>query len=161
MEVVRYAAPIVNGYMTRRSLNLVSSRTATRWGAWLAFIVLCVIVGYLTVGFARMALREYEINQAIAKQTALNDAQREQNEQLKAEAEYRESDAYAELAAREQLGMAREGETVLLPKMITPPLALPSPEGDAPAQAETPDTPPDPNYQRWWHALFPPSNATQ
>ena len=108
-----------------------------------------------------MALREHEINQMIAKQTALNDAQREQNEQLKSEAQYRESDAYAELAAREQLGMAREGDTVLLPRMITPPLALPSPEVDAPAEAETPDRPPDPNYQRWWHALFPPSDPAQ
>lgn len=106
-----------------------------------------------------MAWREHEINQMIAQQTALNAEQRIQNDQLKAEAQYRESDAYAELAAREQLGMAREGETVLLPTMVTPPLPRSAPEAGSATTTAPNIADPQPNHQRWWHALFPPQNS--
>lgn len=146
--------------MTQRSEKYFSSQTVVRWSLWLAFLVLCVLVGLLAVGFVRMAWREHEVNQMIAHMTALNEAQRAENERLEAEAQYRESDAYAELAAREQLGMAREGETVLLPTMVTPPLADSAPDVEAPAAASEADEHDQPNYRRWWEALFPSGAAT-
>jgi cell division protein FtsB len=157
-NITQLAARVELLFMTHRPVNRFPSQTATRWGVRLVFAALCVVVVFLSISFVRMAWREHEINQIIAQQTALNEAQRERNAALNAEATYRESDAYAELAAREQLGMAREGETVLLPTMVTPPLAQPSPQADAQAVPSASNTEPQPNYRRWWHALFPPSD---
>lgn len=146
--------------MTYQPLNRWESQNAARWGVRLLLGVLGLLVALLSVGFGRMAWREHEINAMIAHQTTLNEAQRTRNQELEAEAVYRESNTYAELAARDQLGMARPGETVLLPTMVTPPLAQPSP-----VAADLPVSPPanavpQPNYQRWWHAFFPPNTPT-
>ncbi len=137
----------------------LSSQRAARWGVRLLFGVLCVLVALLSIGFGRMAWREHELNTLISNQRALNEAQQTRNNELEAEATYREGDAYAELAAREQLGMARPGETVLLPTMVTPP--LPQPSDSATAQTASADAVASPNYQRWWEVLFSTNTAQQ
>jgi cell division protein FtsB len=141
-----------------QSLERFGGQRAARWGVRVVLVVLCVLVGLLGVGFVQMAWLEHDINAKIANQTAMNDAQRARNKELEEEGLYRESDAYAELAAREQLGMARLGETVLLPTMVTPP--LPQPSADvAVAQPRAPTDATPPNYQRWWSAFFPSNDA--
>jgi cell division protein FtsB len=130
---------------------------AARWGVRLLFAVLCMLVGLLGIGFGRMAWREHELNATVAHQLAMNEAQRARNKELEAETAYRESDAYAELAAREQLSMARPGDTVLLPTMVTPP--LPQLSDSAPSQDEAAQVAVQPNYLRWWQALFPPTTT--
>lgn len=140
--------------MTYQPWEGFSPQRATRWGVRLLFAVLCVLVILLSIGFGRMAWREHELNIVVAQQRAANEAQQARNKALEAEAKYRESDAYVELAARDQLGMARPGETVLLPTMVTPPLPQPSPSS-ATQQTGSTRAKTQPNYKRWWDALFP------
>lgn len=73
-----------------------------------------------------------------------------ENAALAAEVAYAESPAYAERIAREQLGYAREGDTVILPTFpdVTPTPAAPTP-------APLPTAAPRSNLQGWAAALFP------
>ncbi|MDZ4719885.1 MAG: septum formation initiator family protein [Roseiflexaceae bacterium] len=73
-----------------------------------------------------------------------------ENADLKRQLTYAESPAYAEQVAREQLGMAREGDTVILPTF----------PDTAPASVTATAIPlPTPiiqsNWQGWQEALFP------
>jgi hypothetical protein len=71
------------------------------------------------------------------------------NAALKDQVTYAESPAYAEQAAREQLGMAREGDTVILPTFPdTPPTAT------APTPAPVPTPTSEPNWRAWQQAIF-------
>ncbi len=143
--------------MLRLSLDQLRSHVPlqglVKWGAWLVLLLLASLACMLLLSFARMTWMERQINQALRQQRAANEALRIQIEQLKAEAEYRESDAYVEQAAREQLGMAREGETVLLPTVVIP--ASPTPVPMTKAAPPTAASATLPNYQRWWRAFFP------
>jgi cell division protein FtsB len=140
-----------------------SSQSLVRWGTRALLAMLIVLSGVLLVNFVRMTWIEHQINQASQRQLAINEAQRQRNVQLEGEAAFRESDVYAEQAAREQLGMAREGETVLLPTVVLP-APTPAPADESPELAPTPapaTIDPDhlPNYQLWWRALFPGADA--
>lgn len=142
----------------------VSSATLARWGARLVLLTLMLLAGGLLIGFVRMTWAEHKINQESEQQLAVNEAQKQRNAALKGEAEYRASDMFAEQAAREQLGMARDGETVLLPTVVLPaPSAAPPPPSSeniaVPEPAPDPLIEAAPNYQRWWQALFPGADA--
>jgi cell division protein FtsB len=136
-------------------------QVVTRWAIRCVLLFLMLLAGGLMVGFVRMTWTQHQINQASERQRAENEAQRARNAALKGEAEFRESDVYAEQAAREQLGMAREGEVVLLPTIVVPASPSPAPQSSNPAApASNAAAPPveeavAPNYQRWWQALFP------
>ena len=65
-----------------------------------------------------------------------------------------ESPARAEQILREQLGYARDGDTVVLP---TFPEVTPTPE--RPADQPAPTAIPEPNWRRWFIALFPPADT--
>ena len=138
----------------------ISSQSFTRWVGRLVLLTLGVLAIGLLVGFVRMTWAEHKINQESAQQEAANEAQKQRNAALKGEAEFRESGMYAEQAAREQLGMARDGETVLLPTVVLPAASQPAPPPPA-ANAAAPEimlvstSASAPNYQRWWQALFP------
>ncbi|MBV9788247.1 MAG: septum formation initiator family protein [Chloroflexi bacterium] len=140
----------------------IDPQVFARWGTRLILLLLMVLAGGLMVGFVRMTWTQHQINQANERQRAENEAQRAHNADLKGQAEFRESDVFAEQAAREQLGMAREGEVVLLPTIVVPASPLPSPQSSNPAApasemvAATVEAEIAPNYQRWWQALFPP-----
>lgn len=143
----------------------VSSQTLTRWVGRLVLLTLAVVAIGLLVGFVRMTWAEHKINQESAQQLAANEAQKQRNAALKGEAEFRESGMYAEQAAREQLGMARDGETVLLPTVVLPAASQPAPPPSA-ATTAAPEvilastSASAPNYQRWWRALFPGADAS-
>src|SRR3712207_9537856 len=92
----------------------------------------------LLVGFVEMTWASHRISREIDEQRAANAETEARVAALKGEAEFRESDVYAEQAAREQLGMAREGDTVLKPTMVAP---APSP---APTPVPAPSAPPAP-----------------
>lgn len=141
----------------------IDPQVVTRWGTRLILLFLMVLAGGLMVGFVRMTWTQHQINQASERQRAENETQRARNAALKGQAEFRESDVFAEQAAREQLGMAREGETVLLPTIVVPAASPPpttqSPNPAAPATGLAAAAGAEeiaPNYQRWWQALFPP-----
>jgi cell division protein FtsB len=139
----------------------IEPQVLARWGTRVVLLLLLLLACGLMVGFVRMTWTQHQINQASERQQAENDARRAHNAALKGEAEFRESDVFAEQAAREQLGMAREGETVLLPTIVVPasPLPSPAPSTGGPAAPVTALLPGEeeavPNYQRWWQALFP------
>ena len=136
-----------------------SSQSLTRWVGRLVLLTLGILAVGLLIGFVRMTWAEHKINQESAQQLAANEAQQQRNAALKGEAEFRESGMYAEQAALEQLGMARDGETVLLPTVVIPAASPPAPPPAAnPSQPQVvlaATSASAPNYQRWWRALFP------
>ena len=138
----------------------IGHETFARWGTRGVLLLLLLLAGGLMVGFVRMTWTQHQINQASERQRAENEAQQARNAALKGEAEFRESDVYAEQAAREQLGMAREGDIVLKPTLLSQaasPAPTPAPAPSvppAPAAAPIDDGSP-PNHQRWWQAFFP------
>lgn len=138
----------------------IDPQVVTRWGTRLILLFLMLLAGGLMVGFVRMTWTQHQINQASERQRAENESQRARNAALKGQAEFRESDVFAEQAAREQLGMAREGEVVLLPTIVIPAAPPPSaqstnPAAPVPEAAAAVEEDIAPNYQRWWQALFP------
>lgn len=74
---------------------------------------------------------------------------KEENTALERVVTYYESRDYAESVAREQLGYARPGDTVVMP---TFPDTLSKTAPVVPSTTTAP-TPPEPNWLRWWHAL--------
>lgn len=148
---------------TRKLRSPIAPQTLARWGTRLVLLALLAVACGLMVGFVRMTWTRHQLTQARLEQAAINQEQRAHNAALKGEAEYRESDVYAEQAAREQLGMARDGETVLLPTVVAPAVQPPQvapTTGPAVAMVELALAAPTPNYQRWWRALFPDVAAT-
>jgi cell division protein FtsB len=144
--------------------KLISTRVLQRLGVSLLLIVMLFLAGSLLLGFVQRAWQEHQLNRAIERQSAQNAQQRERNNRLKGAAEFAESDVAAEQAARERLGMAREGETVLLPTVVLPPPPTPAP-ATAPidvAELTAADgqlARSEPNVVRWMHAVFPGNDA--
>lgn len=136
----------------------MSSQTVSRWSARAALLVLLVVAGSLLVGFVRMTWTLHQIKQEqVQEQVKLAEAQAVAAER-KGEAEFRESDVYAEQAAREQLGFARDGDTVILPTVVIPVTPTPAPTSQAAVPSAAPAAIEDErvtNYDRWWQALFP------
>ena len=153
--------------MTRRTAQKsrrISMGTLQRSGVSILLLALLVLASGLLIGFFRMAWQEHQINRQIEQQQAENAALAEQNLKLKGQAEFAESDVAVEIKARERLGMAREGDTVLLPTVVVPPTPAPttppivagtnsaaSPAGDHAVVHSNP--------VRWLQALFPGSEA--
>lgn len=135
---------------------------ATKVGVATILLALVAVAGALLVGFVRLTWTEHQINQSIARQEAEIQAQRTANEQDKGRAAHSESDGSVEQAAREQLGMAREGETVLRPNLVLQPTPTPLPPVDPATPQNTtlplgepPRSVTAANALHWWHALFP------
>ncbi len=123
----------------------------------LALLALLVLAGGLLAGVVRMAWQEHQINRAIERQQAQNAQQGERNLQLQGAADFAESDVAAERAARERLGMARDGEMVLLPTVVLP-VAPPVVPPEAPASvadSTTREIDAQTNPSRWFRAFFP------
>lgn len=141
------------------SRRIMSKRAVQRSGLMLVLLGLLFLSGGLLVGFVRMAWQEHQINRAIQHQLSQNAAQEARNLSLAGQAAFAESDVAAEKAARERLGMAREGDTVLLPTVVLP--AAPPPVPSEPlAMADAPGTElPQSNVARWAKALFPGPDA--
>lgn len=152
--------------MVRRTLpqhGLFTKKSAQRAAASIVLIGLMILGGLIVVGFVNRAWQEHQLNRAIERQRAENAAQATRNLQLTGFAAWSESDGAVELAARERLGMAREGETVLLPTVVLPPspMAVAPLVAEAPAQIQTDTlTPPASNVQRWTQAFFSPNIET-
>ncbi len=143
--------------------KLISARVLQRVGVSLVLIVMLFLAGSLLLGFVQRAWQEHQLNRAIERQSAQNAQQRDRNNRLKGAAEFAESDVAAEQAARERLGMAREGETVLLPTVVLPPSPTPAPAAVPIEVAALPESGElariEPNVVRWMHAIFPSNDA--
>lgn len=145
--------------------KLSSPRIMQRASTFLILSIMIVLAGSLLVGFVQRAWQEHMLNQAIKQQLAQNAEQRAQVLFLQGAADFAESDVAVEHAARERLGMAREGETVLLPTIV---FSYDSTTASTPPDADTGKALPDtavserasePNVVRWMRVLFPGADA--
>jgi cell division protein FtsB len=117
----------------------------------LGALVLVALSLWLRVNFVGQVVGSARMDRQISDRQAENARIAAENEVLKARAAFVESPAFAEQAAREQLGYAREGDTVILPTL---PERTLSPAASAAAPVLAP--PPQPNWQGWLLAFFPP-----
>ncbi len=125
----------------------------SRSGVRLIALVLVVISLWLLVNFIGQVIVAARMDRQIADKQAEMTQIEAGNAALKDHVTYAESPAYAEQIAREQLGYAREGDTVILPTLpdrLTAPAAAPPP---LPAPAH------EPNWRGWLHAFFPPNTT--
>jgi cell division protein FtsL len=113
-------------------------------------VIMMVISCWMLFGIVGQVITGAQLDQQRAQAQAEVDQIEAANARLQGQVEYAESPAYAEQVAREQLGMARDGDTVILPTFpdITPTVVAPTP-------APLPDPTAQPNWRGWQHALFP------
>lgn len=118
-------------------------------------LVILALIGVLIANFVGQVMQSARLDTAQAAAAAEVAGLRAENTELEAAVSYAESDVNVERIAREQLGYARPGETVLLPQM---PTAAPAaePATAAPAEPPAPTPAPEPNWRLWWRAFFPP-----
>jgi cell division protein FtsB len=122
---------------------------AGRSGARLIAFVLVVLALWLLANFVGQVIAGAQLDREIARKQATLVQLAEENRALEEELAFAQSPAYAELIAREQLGYAREGDTVILPTFPERPAA---PEVEAPTPLPTPV--PEPNWRGWTRAFF-------
>lgn len=108
------------------------------------FVGLITVLGiYLSYSLATGAYQSYQnAGRLIEVETDLKKAQ-EENDRLKAELEYKSSGYFIEKEARERLGLAKPGETVV----ITP-TPTPKPEGEKSEFADLSI------QELWWKVFF-------
>ncbi len=111
------------------------------------------LIGLLIANFIGQVMQSARMETGrVAIQAEVEQLRAEQRT-LKGAVDYAESDVNVERIAREQLGYARNGDTVILPQTIAP--------TPAPVPAAAPAPPPAPaqpsNVRRWWDAFFPSS----
>jgi cell division protein FtsB len=121
-----------------------------RSGARLIALALVLLSLWLLINFVGQVVASAQMDRQIAEQQA-NIAQREaENQALKRRLAFAESPAYVEQIAREQLGYAREGDTVVLPTLPERSTA-PVSAALVPLLAQ----PSEPNWHGWLRAFFP------
>ena len=110
-----------------------------------------VIIGlavYLSFILARSIMENYSVNQEIlGLKREISKIERD-NQKLKNEIVYYNSDLFVEIEARAKLGYQKPGENVIiLPKSKEE-------EKEIKLPAKTPKTPELPNYLEWWRLFF-------
>lgn len=118
--------------------------------SWLVWGILAVSAIVLISAFAHALMLNVTLREKVATLEPLLEQQQNLNATLQAQLDYVQSDAYTEAWAQEQAGMARPGETLVVPLAATmTPTPTPLPEltpGITPA--------PKPFWVQWWQALF-------
>lgn len=127
-----------------------------------ATLIILVLGTFFLYSFVNQLIRQAQLEQFRAEIRANVARLKSENAALQQSVDFVESNDYAEQIAREQLGYARTGDTVLMPtfpdQMVTgtvttttsnslkttPLLSIIPP----PAVAT-----PEPNWMRWWHML--------
>jgi cell division protein DivIC len=102
-------------------------------------LVTSLVVAYFLVTAALGAVRSYQLHQREGSLRGEIQELQSRYERLDALRAYLNSDEYIEAAAREQLGLVREGETGIIAIASQPP---PSPAPD------------DPHPELWWDVLI-------
>ena len=115
-------------------------------------LVLVALSLWLLVNFVGQVVVAARMDRQIAERQAENTQIEAENEALAERMRFAESPAYAEQIAREQLGYAREGDTVILPTL---PERKAAPISTAPAPLPAP--PKQSNWRGWLHAFASPS----
>jgi len=118
--------------------------------SWLVWGILAVLAIVLISAFAHALMLNVTLREKVATLEPLLEQQQNLNATLQAQLDYVQSDAYTEAWAQEQAGMARPGETLVVPLAATmTPTPTPLPE-------LTPDitSASKPFWVQWWQALF-------
>lgn len=110
--------------------------------------VLIFISILLMVSLVRNIIRINNVNQSIKEEEEKIEKIRQENEELKAKLEILRSDEYKEKQLRDKLGLAKEGELIVV---------LPDDEilrSLAPKIEEEEEFLPDPNWKKWMKLFF-------
>jgi cell division protein FtsB len=113
--------------------------------------LMVALIGLLLANFVGQIMQSARLEASRLALQAEVDQLRAEQRTLKGAVDYAESDVNVERIAREQLGYARDGDTVILPQIAAP---TPAPAA-SPAPAPTPAPAPAANARRWWDAFFP------
>ncbi len=114
--------------------------------------VLVILTASLLVSFIHQVIRSSQLEAQRTELATEVAALHAETDRLQSAVEHVESDVYVERVAREQLGYARQDDTVVFPRFVAP---SPVPEQVSPNPQPTPPPPPPaPNWKRWWQALF-------
>jgi cell division protein FtsB len=114
--------------------------------------LMLIFIGLLVANFVGQIVQSANLESRRAALEAEVAQMREANATLKGAVEFTESDVYIERVAREQLGYAREGDVVILPRVLPPDQPA---EPDSTVAPAVPAAPAAPNWRLWWQALFP------
>jgi cell division protein FtsB len=125
-----------------------------RPGVALLTLLLVVLSIWSLAGFVGQVISSAQMERR-KEELRVEKAQLEaENARLKQQVAEVKSPAYADQIAREQLGYAREGDTVILPTL---PQTTPTPP--KPTAQPLPTSAPVPNWRGWMQALFPPADT--
>ena len=131
---------------------LASSDKLRQSSAYLISMIMMAITLWMLTNFIGQLLTSAQLERRSQEVQVDIDHLEAEKRQLEQQVAYAESSAYAEQVAREQLGLARDGDIVVLPTF--PDLV---PEHQAPPSSVAPQPTPVPNWQAWQQALFQPA----
>lgn len=127
---------------------LTSADKLRQSSAYVISMIMVAITLWMLTNFVGQLLTSAQLERRIQElQTDITQLEAEKRS-LEQQVAYTESSAYAEQVAREQLGLAREGDVVILP---TFPDTSPEAQVEAPQALPQPTT--LPNWQAWKQAL--------
>ena len=129
-----------------------------------ATLIVLVMGAFFLFSFVNQVIRQAQLEQYREEVRADVARLRSENATLQQSVEYVESNDYAEQIAREQLGYARTGDTVLMPTFpdqvvsstVTTAITNTLSTNPTPITTTLPPTivaAPEPNWMRWWHML--------
>lgn len=94
--------------------DFVKRLSDVRFLGQVIFVIIVLLVSWST---SKAIQTNYDLQRDIAQKQKVNDLQKLKNENLKIQNQYLQTDEYLELAARQQLGKAAPGETlIVIPK---------------------------------------------
>ncbi len=127
-----------------------SKQPTLRRISWLMWGTLAVVIVLLISAFGQALTLNATLREKVATLEPLLAEQQRLNTTLEAQLEYVQSDAYVEAWAQERAGMARPGETLVVPLAATPTPTPTPPPVLTPIVTPTPE----PFWVQWWQALF-------
>lgn len=116
--------------------------------------LMLIFIGLLVANFVGQVMQSARLEGQRAALEAEVAQMEAENARLSGAVAFTESDVYVERVARSQLGYAREGDVVILPREVAP-TAAPAPAGAADAQSAPAAPAPPANWRLWWQAFFP------
>jgi cell division protein FtsB len=119
-------------------------------GAVVVAVIMLFISCWMLFGIVGQVITGAQLEQQRAEAQAEVSKLKAENASLQGDVDYAESPAYAEKVARDELILARDGDTVILPTYpdVTATAVLPTP-------APLPNPTAQPNWRGWQQALFP------
>jgi cell division protein FtsB len=118
--------------------------------------LMLIFIGLLVANFVGQVMQSARLESQRAALEAEVAQMQAENARIEGAVAFTESDVYVERIARGQLGYAREGDVVILPRLAAPP-AEPAPSPSSLANDAATPPPVTPNWRLWWQAFFPPT----